>query len=107
MPKVMSRLSTDDFLIPVTPLIVQGLSSDPTGDLVYFAFVPVDQANPPTLPGDFSEGFWLNTGAQYIAGITIGPEAAVSLGVGKYNGWIWIVDSPTQPVQQVDTLQIT
>lgn len=106
MPKTMSRLSTDDFIIPVQVLIVEGVSSDPTEDAVLFCFVPRSQAAPPSLE-DFTAGFWLDTGAQYLACITVGPSGTISdLEPGVYNAWIWIVDNPTQPVQQVDTLTI-
>lgn len=105
MPKTMVALSTDDFLIPVTVLVAAGANADPTSDVVSFAFMPADVT--PTL-GDFTQGFWLNTGAGYLAGITVGsgPGGVVNPGVGKWYAWIWVQDNPTQPVIQVDTLTI-
>ncbi len=105
MPKTMSRLSTDDILIPVQVLIPEGGNATPTTDVVKFAFAPIGTPAPATT--EFHPGFWLNTGSRLYAGITVGPHGTVSPGVGKWTVWVWIVDTPTEPVTPVDTLTIT
>jgi hypothetical protein len=106
MPKTSSIQSVDSFLIPVTVLIAEGANEDPTGDDVAFAFWPVGTPGGPLTTATIA-GFWLNTGAKYLAGITYGPGTDVVLDVGEYTAWLYLVDNPTAPFVPVDTLTIT
>ena len=107
MPKTQSRLSTDDFLIPVTVVIPAGGNATPTNDVVKFAFVRASTPPPPPPAlATFHVGFWINAGQQLYAGITVGPQGSITLSTGTYNAWLWIIDTPTEPVALVDTLTI-
>lgn len=109
MPKVMSRESTDDFLIPVTVLVSAAANADPTGDVVRFAFLSANLPNARPADADWQTGFWLTRAGGYLAGITVGPgaHATYNPGPGKWNAWIQVEDNPTIPTAMVDTLTIT
>lgn len=104
MPKRMPLVSTDDFIVSVRLLVASGGNANIMDDAVLFAFVDQSDTTQPA-SGQFNSGFWLTNGTKIWAAITIGPDALV-VPVGKYIGWIWIQDNPTQPILPADTLEI-
>jgi len=106
MPKTMSRLSTDDVLVPVQLVIPDGANPVTPNDVVEFAFV-IGGLPPRAEPnGSWTTGFWLQTAGQLLAGVRVGPSGAIDLGPGIWAVWVKILDNPTTPVEAVDTLTI-
>lgn len=116
MPKTQSRLSLDDFLVPVEMVIPAGANPVLTNDVVQFQFVngglpariePTEDPNLPQTTG-WLDGFWIdNDPGPALAGILVGPGGTAQLPTGRWAVWIRIVDSPTVPVAAIDQLTIT
>jgi hypothetical protein len=95
----MSHLSTEYVIIPVTASKA-GVSYNPTGDTVKFAFMPTPTQTP--LVSDWVVGAWdtdtTNVLYPYSAKCLVGPAGTISLGTGTYIIYIQITDSPEIPV---------
>ena len=104
----ISQLSTEYVLIPVQATKA-GVSYNPTGDTVQFAFMPT----PTALPGvsDWVAGSWdtdtTNVIYPYIAKCLVGPSGVKTLGTGTYVIYLKITDNPEIPVLVGGQLQIT
>jgi len=85
---------------------VNGLPYNPTSDVVQFAFLTLESAQP--VGGDWKSGSW-ETGANstYLARCLVGPSGTVTLTAGLYYVWIKITDSPEIPVILAGTVEIT
>lgn len=104
---VMSALSTQYCVVPVTAVTPAGAAYDPTADPVSFAFIPDGGGQPG--PGDWTGGTWAtttSTNGTYSAQILIGPAAGLNLGPGNYGIWVRISDDPEVPVIEADSLRI-
>jgi len=85
-----------------------GVSYNPTGDAVTFAFMPTPTQVPGS--GDWIAGSWETVPGSllypYNARCLVGPAGNVTLGVGTYIMYLHITDNPTVPVKVAGQLQI-
>jgi hypothetical protein len=104
----MSHLSTQYYLVPVAATKA-GVTYNPTGDAVAFAFMPTPTQVPGS--GDWVAGSWsTNTTSvlyPYSAQCLIGPSGTTALGIGTYIVYVRITDSPEIPVLTAGQLQIS
>ena len=104
----MSRLATEYVLIPLSAS-KEGVAYNPTGDAVYFAFMPA----PTQVPGDYDwvSGAWDSVPANILypwsAKCLIGPSGVLNPGIGTYVIYIKIADNPETPVLIGGQLQIS
>lgn len=104
----MSQLSTQYVFIPVS-VTQGGISYNPTGDAVQFAFMPT----PTQVPGspDWVSGSWTTASSNilypYSAKCLVGPSGAITLGIGTYVMYLKITDSPEIPVLVAGYLAIS
>jgi hypothetical protein len=100
---IIASSSTEYVNVPVSATMA-GTPYNPTGDLVYMAFV-AGSAQPST----FYEGNWVTTvQGTYIARCLVGPaNSGTVLAPGLYVVWVKITDSPEVPIRQAGTLQIS
>lgn len=104
----MSHLATMYYLVPVTATKA-GVSYNPTGDTVQFAFA----ATPTYVPqsGDWVTGSWATNTASvlypYSAQCLIGPSGTTALGIGAYIVYLKVSDSPEIPVLIAGQLQVS
>jgi Spherulation-specific family 4 len=102
-----SSLSTE-FIRYQVQATLNGMTYNPTADIVQFAFLPLG-----TYPsgGSWVAGSWETTtqfgGTQYLARCLVGPTGTTTLTKGDYVVWIKIADTPEVPVRNLGTLQIT
>lgn len=104
-----STLDTEYLTYPVS-FIIGGVSQNPTGDTVAFAFMP-NPANTDPGVSDWHTGQWITTGTgTYQAQILLGPANGglipAPAGPGLWNVWVRITDNPEVPVQMIDLLQL-
>jgi hypothetical protein len=99
-----SRLDTSYVQVPVQA-IANGVSHDPTTDVVALAFmsnwaIPAD--------ADWHTGSWSDSAGAgiFLAQCLVGPAGGVDLAVGVYNVWVMITDTPEVPVINSGTLAI-
>jgi hypothetical protein len=104
----MSQLATMYYLVSVAA-IKSGSAYNPTSDTVQFAFMPSAQQVPQT--SDWRTGSWdtdtSNILYPYSAKCLVGPGGTVTLGLGTYQVYVKIIDSPEIPVLIAGQLQIT
>ena len=104
----MSHLATMYYLVPVAAT-KSGVIYNPTGDTVQFAFMPTPTQVPMT--ADWVSGSWSTNSASvlypYSAQCLIGPSGTTTLGIGTYQVYVKITDSPEIPVQIVGQLQVS
>lgn len=104
----MNRLSTEYVLVPVTAT-KGGVSYNPTGDTVVFAFMP--QATQEPGNSDWVSGSWQTDPSSllypYLAQCLVGPAGTITLGLGSYYIYVKITDNPEIPVRVAGQLQIT
>jgi hypothetical protein len=104
----MPHLSLQYYLVPIAATRL-GVSYDPTGDTVEFAFMPT----PTQVPGntDWVSGSWDTSSASvlypYSAKCLIGPGGTITLGIGTYISYVKVTDSPEIPVFVVGQLAIS
>jgi hypothetical protein len=102
----ISSLATEYVKAPISA-VVNGVVTDPTGDVVEFSFKPIG-----TTPGaaDWTAGSWETTGAGatavFYARCLVGPSGNVTLALGTYIVWVRISASPQTIVLQAGTLEI-
>jgi hypothetical protein len=103
----LSQLSLEYVPVPVAATR-SGVSYNPTGDAVTFAFIPTPTQVPGS--GDWIAGSWETVPGSllypYNARCLVGPAGNVTLGVGTYIMYIHITDNPTVPVKVAGQLQI-
>jgi hypothetical protein len=103
----MSHLSTQYYLVPVAATKV-GVTYNPTGDTVQFAFMPTATAVPQV--SDWVAGAWdTNTSSvlfPYSAKCLVGPSGTTNPGIGRYYTYVKITDSPEIPVLIAGLLEI-
>jgi hypothetical protein len=96
---VISHLSTEYVLVPISAT-KEGVSYNPTGDVVLFAFMP----NAVQQPGvsDWQTASWdtdtTNIIYPYSAKCLVGPSGVITLGTGNYVIYVKIEDNPETPV---------
>lgn len=99
----ISSLSTDYDRWAVTA------PSNPTADVVQFAYLPTGSAPPSS--GDWFAGTWESTQlptGEWVARSLLGPGAGGHpLTLGSYDVWIKITATPSVPVWQAGTLIVT
>lgn len=108
---LMSELSTMQVVVPVQALD-SGAPSDPTSDVIQFAFIENFGARP--TGSDWVYGTWStypNYNYPWAAKCLVGPAAGGTAGgttlpVGTYNIWLKVIGSPEAPVFQAGILQI-
>jgi hypothetical protein len=104
----MSRLATMYYLVPVAATQA-GVSYDPTGDTVQFAFMP--QATQAPGSSDWVAGSWETVTSSvlypYNAKCLVGPAGTITLGLGTYVAYVKITDHPEIPVLIAGYLEIT
>jgi hypothetical protein len=104
----MSQLSTQYVLVPVSATKA-GVSYNPTGDAVQFAFMPTATQ----VPGisDWVSGLWQTDASSllypYLAQCLVGPAGTITLGLGTYYMYLKVTDNPEIPVLIAGQLQIT
>lgn len=88
---------------PVQQQVYPPSGTDPTGDPVYMAFVPMPASGSPSMPAPAS-GMWkaatweTDNGPVYWASCTVGPElGAIALEPGAYAIAVRVVDSSARP----------
>jgi hypothetical protein len=103
----LSQLSLEYVPVPVAATR-SGVSYNPTGDAVTFAFMPTPTQVPGS--GDWIAGSWETVPGSllypYNARCLVGPAGNVTLGVGTYIMYLHITDNPTVPVKVAGQLQI-
>lgn len=104
----MNHLSTQYVLIPVAATKA-GVSYNPTGDTVQFAFMPLATQVPQV--SDWVSGSWQTDSSSllypYLAQCLVGPAGTITLGLGSYYIYIKVTDNPEIPVLVTGQLQIT
>ena len=104
----MSQLSTQYVFIPVQATR-SGVSYNPTGDSVQFAFMPQATQSPGL--SDWVAASWDTNATSvlfpYSAKCLVGPAGTITLGLGTYYMYLKITDSPEIPVLLGGILQIT
>ena len=106
----MSHLSTVDYLIPVNAT-QSGAAYNPSSDTVQFAFAPTPTYVPQV--ADWVTGGWdANLSSilyPYNAKILVGAGASgkAVLGIGTYQVYVQITDSPEIPIEIVGQLQVS
>ena len=106
----MSHLSTVDYLVPVNAT-QGGTAYNPSADIIQFAFMPTPTQVPGS--GDWVTGGWDANPASilypYNAKILVGAGASgkAVLGIGDYEVYLEITDSPQIPVQVVGQIQVS
>ena len=104
----MSQLSTQYVLVPVSATKA-GVSYNPTGDPVQFAFAATATYVPQS--GDWVSGSWQTDTSSllypYLAQCLVGPSGTITLGLGTYYMYLKISDNPEIPVLIAGQLQIT
>lgn len=104
----ISHLSTQYYLVPVAATKA-GVSYNPTGDSVAFAFAATATYVPQS--GDWVTGSWSTNTASvlypYNAQCLIGPSGTTTLGIGTYYVYVRVTDSPEIPVLVCGQLQIS
>ncbi len=104
----ISHLSTEYVLVPVTAS-KNGSPYNPGADPVQFAFMPTPTQVPIT--ADWVSGSWQTEATNilypYAARVLVGPAGASTLGIGTYQIYVKISDSPEVPVKQAGQLVIT
>ena len=104
----LSHLSTQYVLIPVSAT-KNGSSYNPTSDTVQFAFAPTPTYVPQN--SDWVSGSWITNSSNilypYSAQCLVGPGGTTSLGLGTYQIYIKISDSPETPVLVAGQLVVT
>ena len=104
----MSHLSTQYVFVPfnVTKL---GVSYNPTGDAVAFAFMPTPYQVP--VAADWVAGGWdsipSNILYPFSAKCLVGPAGAITLGIGTYIVYTRVTDNPEIPIQISGQLSIS
>lgn len=98
----LSSLTTEYVQVPVS-IIASGDPVDPTADQVQFAFM---KSGKPALD-DWTDGSWDDAPGGYLAQCLVGPDGDVTLGLGTYQIWLKVFDTPEIPVRQVGLLAIT
>lgn len=102
---IISVESTQYIAVPVSAVLPDGTTVNPTADLVEFAFLPVGDT--PDGTATWVAGAWFaGTGAGYFAEILIGPAGVVTLPVGQYAVWLRIHDNPEVLVLASTAIQI-
>lgn len=104
----LSHLSTEYILVPVSAT-KSGVSYNPTGDVVQFAFMPTPTQVPQV--SDWVAGSWdsdpSNVLYPYSAKCLVGPAGVATLGLGSYVIYLKITDNPEIPVLIGGQLQIS
>lgn len=90
----LSTLSLEYVKVQVT-FTVAGVATDPTADTVSMAF-PARHVAPVT--GDWKTASWESSGSTYFARCLVGTGGTLTLGVGVYDVWVKVTDSPEIPV---------
>jgi hypothetical protein len=104
----MNHLGTQYYPVPVAASKA-GVSYNPTGDAVSFAFMPTATQEPG--PYDWVSGAWDSIPANiiypYSAKVLVGPNGVITLGIGTYIVYVKISDNPETPVDIAGQLQIS
>lgn len=103
---LMSSASLQYVIVPVNATKA-GVTFNPTGDTVQFAFLTTISATPQT--SDWVSGSWItlpNLSYPYAAQCLVGPGGTKTLGAGLYVIWVKIIDSPEIPVLIAGQLKI-
>ena len=104
----ISHLSTEYVLVPISAT-KQGVSYNPTGDVVQMAFMP----NTAQQPGvsDWMTASWdtnsTNIIYPYSVKCLVGPSGVITLGTGTYVIFVKITDNPETPVLVAGQLAVT
>jgi hypothetical protein len=104
----ISHLSTEYVLVPISAT-KQGVSYNPTGDVVQMAFMP----NTAQQPGvsDWQTASWdtdsTNIIYPYSAKCLVGPSGVITLVTGTYVIFVKITDNPETPVLVAGQLAVT
>jgi hypothetical protein len=103
----MSHLSLKYYIVPVAATKA-GVSYNPTGDAVQFAFMPTATQVPQV--SDLVTGSWDANPSSllypYNAKCLVGPGGTITLGIGTYVVYQKTTDSPEIPFDIVGYLQI-
>ena len=103
----LSQLATEYVFVPVS-VTMAGLSYNPTGDTVVFAFMPTPTQVPQV--SDWVTGKWVtettNVLYPYSAACLVGPAGTITLGIGTYIIYVKITDNPEIPVLIGGQLQV-
>ena len=104
----MSHLATMYVFIPFA-VTKSGVSYNPTGDAVAFAFMPTPTQVPQNT--DWVAGAWDTDTTQviypYSAKVLVGPAGTITLGIGTYVIYTKVTDNPEIPVLITGQLQIS
>lgn len=104
----INHLSTEYVLIPVV-VTKAGVSYNPTGDPIAFAFMPTATQVPQS--GDWVAGAWEtdtpNPLYPYTAKCLVGPTGTINLGIGTYIVYIRVTDNPEVPILVAGQLQVS
>ena len=107
-PDGMSHLSLDYVTVPVAATQA-GAAYNPSPDTVQFAFMPTPTQVPQN--ADWQTGSWDTVPTSilfpYQAKCLVGPSGTITLGIGSYEVYIKIADSPEVPVLIAGNLQIS
>jgi hypothetical protein len=95
----LSHLSTEYVLVPLQ-VTKSGVSYNPTGDTLQFAFMPNSVQQPTS--GDWVNGVWETVATNiiypYNATCLVGPSGSTALTTGTYIIYLKITDNPEVPV---------
>jgi len=83
---------------------VNGLSYDPTGDTVEFAFCPASQTDDPPVLTWYS-GQWQTVSGVYYAECLVGGPS-VPVAHGTYEVFVRVTDSPEIPLKSAGLLKV-
>lgn len=82
-------------------LVAEAAGTDPTGDSVFMAF-PLTSVDPTI----FYTGSWVTLNGIFYARCLVGPGSSAVLGIGFYDVYVKVSDSPEHPVLLSGTLEV-
>ena len=104
----MSQLATMYVFVPFA-VTKSGVSYNPTGDTVQFAFMPTATQVPQV--SDWVTGGWDTDTTSilypYSAKVLVGPGGTITLGIGTYVMYTKVTDNPEIPVLITGQLAIS
>ncbi len=95
-------------------VIKNGELIDPTDDTVEIALPAIgvdptdgDDQSDPVIESDWTSGGWDTVDDEFFARILVGPDGDIELGVGDYDIYVRITDTPEIPVIRAGVLHVT
>jgi len=102
MKETISALSKEYIRVKVDAE-KSGVTYDPTGDVVTFAFTTVNSP----VGATWLAGTWETVNGEHFARCMVGPAGTVTLVAGNtYIVWVKITDSPEVPIKNAGILQV-